>query len=87
MVSKYDKGVDWQEVALNMQNGRTTFSCFRRFQQKNVEGQQLKWTDQENKLLISLVDSCKTPNINDIQWEEIRKNFPGRTKRQVCGYV
>jgi hypothetical protein len=35
-VSKYD----WKEVARNMQNRLTTFACFRRFQQKNVEGQQ-----------------------------------------------
>jgi hypothetical protein len=37
LVSQNEKGVDWKQVAINMNSGRTTFDCFRHYQQKHVE--------------------------------------------------
>lgn len=82
------KGVDWIEVATNMNNGRTPFDCFRRYQEKfNVESRKFGWSNEDNNLLLSLISSYKTQNISDIYWEEIRQNFPGRSKSQIYAYV
>lgn len=87
MVKKYDNGIDWNEVAKDS-NGRTAYDCFRRYQEKfNIENRKFGWSNEDNVLLLSLIGSFNAENMSDIYWEEVRRNFPGKSKSQIYAYV
>lgn len=79
-----ENGIDWEIVAQQMNSNRTAFDCFRRYQERfNAEHRKFGWTQDDNKLLISLISNYSEKNICDIDWEDIRLNFPGKSKSQI----
>lgn len=88
MIKATDNGIDWDEVAENLNSGRTPFDCFRHYQEKfNIEIRRFGWTNEDNVLLLSLIGSFHAESMSDIYWEEVRRNFPGKSKAQIYASV
>lgn len=84
LIKATGNGIDWDEVAENLNSGRTPFDCFRHYQEKfNIEIRRFGWTKEDNVLLLSLIGSFHAESMSDIYWEEVRRNFPGKSKAQI----
>lgn len=87
LIKATGNGIDWDEVAENLNSGRTPFGCFRHYQEKfNIEIRRFGWTNEDNVLLLSLIGSFHAESMSDIYWEEVRRNFPGKSKAQIYAH-
>jgi len=74
-------GTDWDNIAKELETGRTPYSCFVRFMTKhNVAVNNRKWEISEDDRLRRLVAHCR---INDfIPWNKVAYYMDRRTKDQ-----
>lgn len=87
-VEKYknaDGNINWKEVAANLNANRTLYACFRRFQDRyNRRIRKFGWSEEDNAKFVSLVTKYSDGvTVNYVDWEDIRRHFPGRTKSQL----
>lgn len=87
-IQKYNNGIDWEEVAESLNTNRMPFHCFRRYQERwNPNHRKFGWTKEDNIKLLKIISNYKNKTMSDIEWEEVRLNFPGRSKTQIYAYV
>lgn len=83
-MKKYDNGVNWAEVAASLNSNRTVFDCFRRFQERfNSKLRKFGWSKEDNLKLLKIISNYSDKTMSEIDWEEVRLSFPGRSKTQI----
>ena len=79
-----EEGIDWEELARQMDSGRTGFECFRRFQKFfNPDHCKQRWPKDDTEKLDNLITSSADGNITWRNFDELRLQFPGLDKRQI----
>lgn len=88
-MKQYEDGIDWDELAKALNTNRTTYECFRRYQERyNPQHRKFGWDLNDNKKLISLISSqYGNRTSNEIEWDEVRVHFPGRSRSQLYAYL
>lgn len=74
---------NWDEIASQME-GRSAYQCFIYFQTALADRNLIKnmrWTKEEDDLLVQLVEKFRVGNI--IPWTKISDKMPGRYKAQL----
>lgn len=67
-----------------MQTGRTPFECFRRYQERfNPRHRKFGWAKEDNAKLTELMAAFNEKNMGVIDWGEVRRQLPGRSKTQI----
>ena len=73
---------NWDDIASEMGNGRTSFHCFMRYQQKhNSFLDRRKWSYDEDERLKQLVSQCRI-NKHFVPWPKVSYYMSNRTKDQ-----
>lgn len=70
------KKIDWKEVAMFIPN-KNNLQCYRRFLAINPLYKKGKWTEEEDKLLLNLVDQFGK------SWKFFAKIFKNRSSKQI----
>lgn len=84
-VRAYDTDPDWDEIASKMGAGHTAFGCFARYQSRyNSDTRKKQWTEEENLELARKLS--KYSDWGHIDWVDLMKSLPGRTKTQIYSH-
>ena len=82
LAKEYENGIDWEDVAMKLNTNRTPFDCFHRYQERFGDHRKFGWTNEDNTYLLKLIKNYGD-HFSDVDWEEIRLHFPGRSKAQI----
>lgn len=80
--------IDWNKVAKNHGNGRTSSDCMKRYNKiTGVRNNKLvamkgPWTAEEDKKIIALVQANGAK-----KWSQIAAQLPGKCKEVCCGDI
>lgn len=82
LVNKYG-AQNWPEIAKQLKN-RSPYQCFVHYRtvlSERNEPKNTRWTKEEDKILMQLVDKYRIGNL--IPWTKITSQMPGRCKSQI----
>lgn len=82
LVNKYG-AQNWSEIAKQLKN-RSSYQCFVHYRtvlSERNEPKNTRWTKEEDKILMQLVDKYRIGNL--IPWTKITSQMPGRCKSQI----
>ena len=82
-----DEHLNWEAIA-NQLPGRNRIQCRYRYQCIHIKGPSVRrrWTAEEDERLRKAVITVKKHPDGRIDWEDISRMLPGRSRRQCCSH-